>query len=62
MRLWQSFLKEKQVPQRVMVPCLNANQVGVYIVGNICSNVKIRPIDNLLKIRSASFASYQNYS
>ena len=56
MRLWQSFLKEKQVPQRVMVPCLNANEVGVYIVGtgNICSNVKIRPIDNLLKIRSAS--------
>lgn len=26
-RLWQSFLKEKQVPQRLMVLCVNANEV-----------------------------------
>ena len=30
-RLWQSFLKEKQVPQRLMVLCVNANEVGVYL-------------------------------
>ena len=34
------FSERKQVPQMLMVPSLNANEVGVYIVGNICSKVK----------------------
>ena len=43
----------------LMVPSLNANEVGVYIVGNICSKVKQA---FRLVWWSASFASYQNYS